>query len=149
MIKTWMIPIVASTIIMASLLMVNLTVQSGSILLADLLKQRTRLVLADSLAKDIFSSVENIAEASMSSSQGNFSEFKKNLMDKMERFKTENLHEECFKEHGIIVQFDYTIETREEEFSVEIVCRIRVSDSEGFFEFERIHNTVKRQDSTG
>ncbi|MEM2050041.1 MAG: hypothetical protein QXU11_05680 [Thermoproteota archaeon] len=149
MIKTWLIPVFASTIIMSSLLIVNLMVQSESILLADFLKQRTRLVLADSLAKDIFNNVENIAEASMSSSQGNFSEFKKNLMDNMERFKTENLHEEYFKEYGIIVQFDYTIETHEEEFSVEIVCRIRVSDSEGLFEFERVHNTVKRQDSTG
>lgn len=149
MIKTWMIPIVVSTIIMVSLLIVNLTVQSGSILLVGFLKQRARLLLADSLAKDIFNSVENIAEVSMGSSRGNFSEFKKNLMDKMERFKTENLHEECFKEFEIIVQFDYTIETREEEFSVEIACRLRVSDSEGFFVFERVHNTVKRQDSTG
>lgn len=147
MIKTWMIPIVVSTIIMASLLIANLMVQSGSALLLGFLKQRAKLVLADSLVKDIFSSLENIAETSMSSSQGNFSEFKKTLMDKMERFKTENLYEEFFKECGILVQFDYTIESREEEFSVEIECRIRVSDLEGFFEFERVHKTVKRQDS--
>jgi hypothetical protein len=147
MIKTWMMPIVASTAIMVLLLTVNLMVQSGSILLEGFLKQREKLVLADSLVNDVFNSVEDIAETSMSSSQGNFSEFRKILVDRIERFKSENLYGEFFKECGIIAQFNYTIETREKELLIEVTCRIRVSDPEGLFEYERVYKTVKRQGS--
>lgn len=148
MIKTWLIPIAASTIIMVSLLMVNLIVLSGSTLLAGFLKQRVKLVLADSLLNDTFNSVENIAEACMRSSKGNFSEFKKNLEEELKRL-TENLcDEEFFREYGILVRFSCNIESYDEECSVEIISRIHVSDLEGFFSFERVCKTVKRQDST-
>ncbi len=148
MIKTWLIPIAASMIIMVSLLMVNLMVLSGSTLLAGFFKQRVKIVLADSLLNDAFNSVENIAEACMHSSKGNFSEFKKTLEEELERL-TENLcDEEFFREYGILVRFSSSIEYYDEECSVEIISRIHVSDPEGFFSFERVYKTVKRQDST-
>jgi len=145
MIKTWLIPIVASAIIMASLLMVNLMALAGSIFLEGFLEKKAKLVLVDSLAKDIFNAVDTIAEVSAHSSNGNFSEFKKILADKMERFKEKiSRDEECFNEHGISIRFEYSIEAREDECLAEITSMIYTKDLEGFFAFEQVHNTVKR-----
>lgn len=157
MIKTWLIPIVVSTIIMVSLLTVNLMVLSGSILLEGFLRQKARAILADSLINDILNSVENIVNTSMCSSKGNFSELKKILVDEMRQFWEAILYkEERFNEYGVSIRFDYSIEIREEGCSVEIVSRIRARDLEGFFTLERVHNTVRRlaseevgNDSTG
>jgi hypothetical protein len=148
MIKTWLITIVASAIIMVSLLMVNLMVLAGSTFLEGFLKQKAKLVLVDSLANDIFNTVENIVEAGARSSNGNFSEFKKILADEMGRFKEKiSRDEECFNEYGVSIRFDYSIEPHEEERLVEITSMIYAKDLDGFFTFEQVHNTVKRLDS--
>jgi|GEM_PF-1687483 hypothetical protein len=145
MIKTWLIPIVASTIIMASLLMVNLMALTGSIFLEGFLEKKAKLVLVDSLAKDIFNAVDTIAEVSVHSSNGNFSEFMKILGNKMECFKEKiSRDEEYFNEHGISIRFEYSIEAREDECLAEITSMIYTKDLEGFFAFEQVHNTVKR-----
>lgn len=144
MIKTWLIPIVASTIIMVSLLIVDLMVFTGCTTLEGFLKQKVKAVLADSLINDVFRTVESIAEANVYSSRNNFSELEKNLAGEMERFRKEILSsEEYFDKCGVSVQFDYRIETHEEACLVKIVSIVNVRDLEGFFTIERAHNTVK------
>ncbi|MEM2929403.1 MAG: hypothetical protein QW797_00825 [Thermoproteota archaeon] len=143
MIKTWLIPIVVSTIIMVSLLTVNTMVFTGCIFLEGFLKQKAKAVLADTIANDVFKTVESIAEANVYSSRNNFSELEKSLAGEMERFREEILgSEEYFNRCGVSVQFNYRIETRGETCLVEIVSSVNVKDLEGFFTMERAHDTV-------
>lgn len=145
MIKTWLIPIVVLTIMMISLLTINLIVLNWTTFLESFLRQKAKAVLADSLVNDILDSIENIANISVCSSKGNFSELNKMLIDKMKRLWEAILYDEkYFKEYGISIRFDYSIKTREEEHSVEITSRIYVRDLDGSFVLERIHDTVRQ-----
>ena len=144
MIKTWLIPIVASTIIMVSLLTLNLMVSTGCTILEGFLKQKAKVVLANSLINDIFRTVESIAEKNVYSVKSNFSELEENLMSEMERFREKILKdEEVFNKCGVSVQFDYHIKTLEEACSVEVTSSVSIKDLEGFFTLEHTHKTVR------
>ncbi|MBO3839235.1 MAG: hypothetical protein QXN75_01210 [Thermoproteota archaeon] len=146
MIKTWLIVVFVSILIMIVLLAVNLMLLVNVELSVNFLKQKRKAIIADSCIDDFFKSISTILDDSISSSRGNFSIMRETLEKRIEKLmekvsKTKGFLEEC----GLKICFENSIVflNNTEEYVIQIAVKAYAEDCEGFFSIRRSSNIVR------
>jgi len=146
MIKTWLIVVFVSILMIITLLTVNLMLLINVELSINFLKQKRKVIIANFCIDDFFESINTILDDSVSSSRGNFSIMKETLEKETEKLiervsKTNGFLEECGLKIGFgksIVFFNNT-----EGYVIQIAAEAYAEDCEGLFSIRRSSNIVR------